>query len=289
MGKNHHEPISGQADGKTELEIIAAFVSDACHDLMKWPDNPITITGITSGFEDLDQLTGGLQRGALIMVGGRPCMGKSAFAINLALNAATKQFSVALFITDMPAQQMTMRKLTEETREEINHLHRGNLSIGESSESLPDIQCMCRRLKQSEQGLDLLVLDDLQSLAERIGIKQSAKGISTIIHALKTMAQELEIAVVVTSQLKRPLDYRADKHPVISDLYAASIIEQKADVIMFLYRDEVYNRKPDNEGLAEIIVAKQNHGEPGSIRLIFEANFGRFNNISDFYLNEFAE
>lgn len=286
MGKNHFGSPPKQSDVVTEFEIIAAFVADTCHDLMKRSDDPRTITGITTGFEDLDQLTNGLQRGNLIVVGGRPCMGKSAFAINLAVNAATKQFSVAIFITDMPAKQVAMRKLEEETRGEISHLHRGNLFIDESPESLSGIQSMCHCLKYGELGLDLLVVDDLQSLAERIGIKKSAKGISTIIHALKTMAQELGIAVLVTSQLKRALDYRADKRPVISDLYAASIIEQKTDVIIFLYRDEVYNRKPDNEGLAEIIVARQNHREPGRVHLTFEENLSRFKNISAFYLPE---
>jgi len=286
MGKNNFGPPPKQSDVVTEFEIIAAFVADTCHDLMKRSDDPRTITGITTGFEDLDQLTNGLQRGNLIVVGGRPCMGKSTFAINLAVNAIKGKYSVALLTANMPVQQVSQRILTLETILEIDQLLRENLTIDESPKFLSGIQSICYHLKHGNPGLDLLVLDDLQSLADRVGIKQSAKGISTIICALKTMAQELGIAVVVTSQLKRALDYRADKRPVISDLYAASIIEQEADAIMFLYRDEVYNRKPDHEGLAEIIVVRQNHGEPGRVHLTFEVNSGRFNNISAFYLPE---
>jgi len=285
MGKSCHKPTPRKSVFQTEFrKIISAFVLDACHDLRKRKrvKNSRAITGITTGFEELGQLTGGFHRGSLIVIGGSPGMKKSAFAINLALNAATQQFSVAFITADKSTQEISMRMLEAEAREEARHLRKSKLSIDENSKSLPGIHSICLRLKH-KHGLDLLAVDDLQSLAECIGIRQSAKGISTIIHALKTVAQELEIAVVVTSHLKHAIDYRADKRPVISDLYAASIIEQKADVILFLYRDEVYYRKPDNEGLAEVIVAKQNYGDSGSVSLIFDAKFNRFKNISDFY------
>ncbi len=310
MNECYNDLSTENCDAESKLKTIGEFILDAYHAVEKRAENPQKICGITTGYQSLDELTDGLHRGTLIFVGGRPSMGKSAFAINLALNAAREKASVALIAADMDTDQIAVRLLAIASCLEVNDLLRGNLSIDhwprlpeamntlasfniaidDHSETLPDMQSLCRRLKRNKQGLDLIVVDDLQALTERMGFQPTARSITSITQALMQLAKELDTAVVVTTNLKPSLEARYDKRPVIADLYHGTIIEQAADVIMMLYRDEIYNLKPDNECVAEVIVIKQHDGELASIKLTFEGQYCRFIYLepdwSEIYMDE---
>ncbi|MDQ6996877.1 MAG: replicative DNA helicase, partial [Mariprofundus sp.] len=251
------------------------------------------VTGIPTGFEDLDRMTAGMQRGDLIIVAGRPSMGKTAFSMNLAQNASIRSDDcgvVAIFSLEMSSQQIAMRMLACEARVDMQHLRTGRFSaedwrklaaasgsLAESAIFVDDtpaisvleIRSKCRRLKREAKQLDLVLIDYIGLMSGRADADNRAQEISEITRALKALAKELHVPVIALSQLNRSLEQRADKRPVMSDLRESGAIEQDADVIMFIYRDEVYNKKPDNEGLAEIIVAKQRNGPIGDVKLTF--------------------
>jgi len=259
------------------------------------------IVGLTSGFKDLDEKTSGLQRGDLIVVAGRPSMGKTAFAMNLARNAAFEmdgQEAVAVFSLEMSSQQIAMRMLASEARINMQSLRTGKFSaedwrkiasatgaLSESSLYIDDtaaisvleLRSKCRRLKR-ERGLALVVIDYLQLMSGRSDSERREQEISEMTRSLKGLAKELSVPVVVLSQLNRSLESRADKRPMMSDLRESGAIEQDADIIMFVYRDEVYNKKPENEGLAELIIGKQRNGPTGTVKLTFLGQYTRFEN-----------
>jgi len=283
---------------------VASRPRDVYTDLEKKPDHPIGATGIPTGFKPLDNLTCGLHRGELIVIGARPAMGKTALCANLAVRACIsgeRQYSVAMISTDLPVKQMLMRMLALEAKVDLVKLCAGQMEshdlqqVAEVSEKLGDsdmvitgaaksLPAMLKELtdiKHGESGLDIVIVDDLQSLAARMDIKRSTRGIASLMHDLKAVAQELDVAVIVTSQLSAAVESRADKRPRISDLYQLRAIEQQADVIMLLYREEMYQRRPENEGLAEIIVAKQKNAEPGAVSLVFWAEYNRFEELPE--------
>ncbi len=265
-----------------------------------------TVTGITTGFKDLDELTSGLQRGDLIVVAGRPSMGKTAFAMNLAQNAATRSIEtddasgvVAVFSLEMSSQQIALRMLASEARVDMKKLRTGHFTteewrrlagatgtLGEAkifvddtpAISVLEVRSKCRRLKREHGGLDLVVIDYLQLMSGRSDAERREQEISEITRGLKGLAKELNVPVVALSQLNRSLESRSDKRPLMSDLRESGAIEQDADLIMFIYRDEVYHRKPENEGLAEIIVAKQRNGPIDTVTLTFLKHCTRFEN-----------
>jgi len=260
------------------------------------------VTGIPTGFDDLDRMTAGMQRGDLIIVAGRPSMGKTAFAMNLAQNASIRSDDtavVAVFSLEMSSQQIAMRMLACEARVDMQHLRTGRFSaedwrklaaasgsLAESAIYVDDtpaisvleIRSKCRRLKREAKQLDLVLIDYVGLMSGRADADNRAQEISEITRALKALAKELHVPVIALSQLNRSLEARADKRPIMSDLRESGAIEQDADVIMFIYRDEVYNKKPDNEGLAEIIVAKQRNGPIGDVKLTFIHKYTRFEN-----------
>jgi replicative DNA helicase len=260
------------------------------------------VTGIPTGFDDLDRMTSGMQRGDLIIVAGRPSMGKTAFSMNLAQNASIRSDDaavVAVFSLEMSSQQIAMRMLACEARVDMQHLRTGRFSaedwrklaaasgsLAESAIFVDDtpaisvleIRSKCRRLKREAKQLDLVLIDYIGLMSGRADADNRAQEISEITRALKALAKELHVPVIALSQLNRSLEARADKRPVMSDLRESGAIEQDADVIMFIYRDEVYNKKPDNEGLAEIIVAKQRNGPIGDVKLTFIHKYTRFEN-----------
>jgi len=260
------------------------------------------VTGIPTGFDDLDRMTAGMQRGDLIIVAGRPSMGKTAFSMNLAQNASIRGDDtgvVAVFSLEMSSQQIAMRMLACEARVDMQHLRTGRFSaedwrklaaasgsLAESAIFVDDtpaisvleIRSKCRRLKREAKQLDLVLIDYVGLMSGRADADNRAQEISEITRALKALAKELDVPVIALSQLNRSLEARADKRPVMSDLRESGAIEQDADVIMFIYRDEVYNKKPDNEGLAEIIVAKQRNGPIGDVKLTFIHKYTRFEN-----------
>ncbi len=267
-----------------------------------------SITGVSTGYNDFDEMTSGLQSSDLIIVAGRPSMGKTTFAVNIAENAAIKNgLSVAIFSMEMPGDQLAMRMISSLGRIDQHRLRTGKLddddwprltsAVGLLSEaklfiddspalSPTDLRARCRRLKR-EHDLDLIVIDYLQ-LMQVTGHKENRVGeISEISRMLKTLAKEMKVPVIALSQLNRSLEQRPNKRPVMSDLRESGAIEQDADVIVFIYRDEVYNEDSNDKGTAEIIIGKQRNGPIGSVRLTFLGQFTRFENfIHDAYNHE---
>jgi len=279
---------------------IGSLMADAYNELQDRYKNQQAVTGVATGFHDLDELTAGMQRGDLIVVAGRPSMGKTSFSMNLAQNAAIRSDEpqvAAIFSLEMGAEQIAMRMLAVEARVDMGNLRTGRFSaddwrkLATASGSLAeaeifiddtpaisvlDVRAKCRRLKRDAKRLDLVLIDYLQLMSGRPGADRRDQEISEITRSLKSLAKELDVPVIVLSQLNRSVEGRADKRPMMSDLRESGAIEQDADIIMFLYRDEVYNKKPENEGLAELIIAKQRNGAIGTINLTFLAKYTRF-------------
>lgn len=261
------------------------------------------ITGISTGFAELDEQTSGLQKSDLIIVAGRPSMGKTTFAMNIAENAAMESSApVAIFSMEMPAEQLAMRMISSLGRVELQKLRTGRLAeqdwpritstitllnqkrnvyIDDTPALTPtELRAKSRRLAR-EHGLGLIVIDYLQLMQVAGGGENRATEISEISRSLKALAKELEVPVVALSQLNRSLEQRPDKRPVMSDLRESGAIEQDADVIMFIYRDEVYNPDDEaNKGRAEILIRKQRNGPIGSVNLTFLGQYTRFENYS---------
>ncbi len=260
-------------------------------------DNPIT--GVPTGFDDFDDKTAGLQPSDLVIIAGRPSMGKTAFAINIAEHAAIKdKLSVAVFSMEMPGEQLAMRMMASLGRIDQQKVRTGKLNdedwprLTSAVELLKDarlfiddtpaltpaeLRARCRRIKR-EYDLDMVIVDYLQLMQVPGTVENRATEISEISRSLKAMAKELKIPVVALSQLNRSLESRTDKRPVMSDLRESGAIEQDADVIVFIYRDEVYNEDSPNKGIAEIIIGKQRNGPIGVVRLTFRGQFTRFEN-----------
>ena len=259
--------------------------------------NPIT--GIETGFEDFDEKTGGLQRADLVIVAGRPSMGKTAFAVNIAEHAAIKNDkTVAIFSMEMPGEQLAIRMIASLSRVDQHKIRTGNLndndwprltstvSIMQEKKIFVDdtpalnpaeLRARCRRLAR-EQELDLIIIDYLQLMQVSGTTENRATEISEISRSLKAMAKELNVPVIALSQLNRSLEQRPNKRPVMSDLRESGAIEQDADVIVFIYRDEVYNEDSPDKGKAEIIISKQRNGPIGTVPLTFLGQFTRFEN-----------
>jgi len=269
-------------------------------------DNPIT--GVPTGYSDFDDMTSGLQPSDLVIVAGRPSMGKTTFAMNIAENAAIKHgLSVAIFSMEMPGEQLVMRLMSSLGRIDQHRLRTGKLddddwprltsAVGLLAEakmfiddtpalSPTELRARCRRLKR-EHGLNLVVVDYLQ-LMQVPGHKENRTGeISEISRGLKTLAKELHVPVIALSQLNRSLEQRPNKRPVMSDLRESGAIEQDADLIAFIYRDEVYNEDSQDKGTAEVIIGKQRNGPIGTARLTFLGQYTRFENyIHEVYSSE---
>ncbi len=261
------------------------------------------ITGVPSGFVDLDTLTAGFQASDLIVVAARPSMGKTALCLDIARHAAVvADIPVALFSLEMSKEQIAIRLLCAEAKVDGSKLRRGFLkesdwpklttAAGVLSESpifvddTPDLSVLelrakARRLK-AEKNIGLVILDYLQLMRGRHGVERREQEISEISRSLKALAKELNVPVIALSQLNRRVEERGDKMPQLSDLRESGAIEQDADVILFIYRDEVYNRNPDNpkRGTAEIIVGKQRNGPTGRVTLAFLQPFATFEDYS---------
>ncbi len=259
------------------------------------------VTGLPTGFDDFDELTSGLQAGDLVIVAGRPSMGKTTFAMNIAEHAAIKgDEPVAVFSMEMPGEQLAMRMISSLGRVELHRLRSGNLTDADwpritSAISLLDqrghlfiddtpgltpmeLRARARRLKR-EHGLSLIVVDYLQLMQVAGRGENRATEISEISRSLKALAKELNVPVVVLSQLNRSLEQRPDKRPVMSDLRESGAIEQDADVIVFIYRDEVYNPESNDKGTAEILIRKQRNGPIGTVKLTFLGQYTKFENF----------
>ena len=263
-------------------------------------NNRDELTGVTTGFYDLDNITSGLQKSDLIILAARPSMGKTAFALNVAQNVALKgKKGVAIFSLEMPKQQLVKRMLCAEAEVEADRVRTGNLQpkdwekIVEAMTRLSDariyiddtsgvtaidIKAKCRRLMMEEKELGLIVIDYLQ-LMEGGNPNDRNQQISAISRSLKGLARELDVPIIALSQLSRGVEQRPDKRPMLSDLRDSGAIEQDADIVMFIYRDEYYNREDvENKGKAEVIIAKHRNGSVGKIDLLFQANITKFKN-----------
>ena len=266
------------------------------------------ITGTATGFDQFDENTSGLQKGDLIIVAGRPSMGKTSLAMNMAEYAVIqKQECVAIFSMEMPSHQLTMRMLSSIGRINQQNIRTGKLGdedwprltsavsiLSESKLFIDDspalspteIRARARRLKR-EHGLSLIIIDYLQLMQITGSTENRTNDVSEISRSLKALAKELDVPVIALSQLNRSLEQRTDKRPVMSDLRESGAIEQDADLIVFIYRDEVYNEESPDKGTAEIIVAKQRNGPIFKTRLTFLGQFTRFENfIPEMYSNE---
>jgi len=266
------------------------------------------ITGLSTGFTALDDMTAGLQRGDLIIVAGRPSMGKTTLAVNIAENAAIgAKVPVAIFSMEMSSEQLSFRMIGSIGRVNQSNLRRGKFNdedwnrinsavammsaapvfIDDTPSLTPtEVRARARRLKR-EHGLGLIVLDYLQ-LMQVSGTKENrATEISEISRNLKALAKELDVPVIALSQLNRSVEQRTDKKPVMSDLRESGAIEQDADLICFIYREEVYDQDTARKGIADIIIAKQRNGPVGEVHLTFLGEYTKFENlVSESYADE---
>jgi replicative DNA helicase len=270
--------------------------------LQRLYDQGDSITGLPTGYTDLDQILSGLQPSNLVVVGARPSMGKTAFALGMVAHAGiTMGVPTLLFSLEMSHMELTQRLLGSEARVDANRMRTGNLrdadwtkvghAISRMSEApifiddnpnltVMDIRARARRLK-SREGLGLVVVDYLQLMTGRNGAENRQVEVSEISRGLKILARELEVPVVALSQLSRGLEQRQDKRPMLADLRESGSIEQDADVVMFIYRDEIYNpESAESQGVAEIHVAKHRNGPTGMQRLAFIGHHTRFDNMA---------
>ena len=259
-----------------------------------------SITGVPTGYQDLDEMLAGLQPSNLVVVGARPSMGKTAFALGMASHAAAQGTPVLFFSLEMSHLEIAQRVLCAEARVDATRMRNGRLvendwskishAIGRLGNSplfidynpnvtVMDIRAKARRMKARE-GLGLVVVDYLQLMTGRNNAENRQVEISEISRGLKILARELSIPVVALSQLSRGLESRSDKRPMLADLRESGAIEQDADVVMFIYRDEVYNHDSSDQGSAEILVAKHRNGPTGSVQLAFVGHYARFANMA---------
>ncbi|MBW1770413.1 MAG: replicative DNA helicase, partial [Deltaproteobacteria bacterium] len=284
---------------KPAFHSLADILTDTYKAVEQAYENKVLVTGVPTGYHELDQLTSGFQPGDLVIIAGRPSMGKTALALNITQNAtAATGIPSAIFSLEMSKEQLSLRLLSSEARVDSSKMRGGFLKesdlarINRAAGSLYDlpvfiddsaaisaleIRAKARRMKM-EKGLGFVIIDYLQLMRGRASAERRELEISEISRSLKALAKELHIPVVALSQLNRKVEDRSNKRPVLSDLRESGAIEQDADVIMFIYRDEVYNTEPDNpnRGTAEVHLAKQRNGPIGTVKLTFLEHCTRF-------------
>lgn len=295
--------------GSTGFKPIKSLLSTAIDRIETLFHKEGHITGVSTGFNDFDEMTSGMQPSDLVIVAGRPSMGKTTFAMNIAEHVAIKeQVPVAVFSMEMPGEQLAMRMMSSLGRIDQHRVRTGKLQddewprmtsaisiLAETRMFIDDtpalspieVRARCRRLAREHGQLGLVVLDYLQLMQGSGSGENRVTEISEISRSLKALAKELNVPVIALSQLNRNLEQRPNKRPVPSDLRESGSIEQDADLIVFIYRDEVYNPDSPDKGTAEIIIAKQRNGPIGTTRLTFLGQYTRFENfISDPYSND---
>jgi replicative DNA helicase len=289
--------------GFTPIRTVLAGAVDRIEELFHKEGH---ITGVSTGFSDFDDMTSGMQPSDLVIIAGRPSMGKTTYAMNIAEHVAIKEkVPVAVFSMEMPKEQLAMRMMSSLGRIDQHRVRTGKLEedewprmisaisiLGETQLFIDDtaalspteVRARCRRLAREHGQLGLVVLDYLQLMQCSGSSENRVAEISEISRSLKALAKELNVPVIALSQLNRNLEQRPNKRPVPSDLRESGSIEQDADLIVFIYRDEVYNPDSADKGTAEIIIAKQRNGPIGTVRLTFLGQYTRFENfISDPY------
>ena len=293
------------ARGREGFKPIKTLLTSAVERIDELFRKGDAVTGLSTGFADFDDMTSGLQPGDLVIIAGRPSMGKTSYAMNLAEHAAIKEEkAVAVFSMEMPGESLAMRLMsslgrisqqrvrTGQLEDEdwpritsaVTLLSQAKLFIDDSPGLSPtELRARCRRLKR-EHDLGMVVVDYLQLMQIQGTNENRATEISEISRGLKSLAKEMNVPVVALSQLNRSLESRPNKRPVMSDLRESGAIEQDADLIVFIYRDEVYNEDSPDKGTAEIIIGKQRNGPIGTLRLTFLGQYTRFENfVHDIY------
>jgi replicative DNA helicase len=294
--------VFGVADDRDQRELARLYdlLGPAMERISLQMESGQGVIGVPSGFHDLDRMTGGFKDSDLIIVAGRPSMGKTSLALNIALHAALEsKKAIAIFSLEMSKEQLTERLLTEQAQIDAQRLHRGLLSeaeydrvsnalgpLGEAAIFIDDtpamdeltLQLKARQAKM-RHNIDLIVVDYLQLMHGRSrGDDNRVQEVSSISRALKGLARELRVPVIAISQLSRAPEQRPDKRPILSDLRESGAIEQDSDVVMFLYRPEYY-KSEERPGIAEVIIAKHRNGPTGTIELKFRRDHTRFYNL----------
>jgi replicative DNA helicase len=295
--------IAEQKDkGRQGFQDIQALLTKTVDKIDELFNSDDALTGVSSGFSDFDGRTSGLQKADLVIVAGRPSMGKTTFAMNMCENVAIGAgVPVAIFSMEMPAESLTMRMISSLGRinqqavrsgkledddwprvtSAVNILSQAKIFIDDSAALTPnEIRARCRRLQKEHGQLGMVMVDYLQLMRAPEAGDNRVNEISAISRGLKALAKELNSPVVALSQLNRSLEQRPNKRPVMSDLRESGAIEQDADLIVFIYRDEVYNEDSPDKGKAEIIIAKQRNGPIGTVNLTFQGQFTRFDNFA---------
>ena len=286
-----------QERATNDFQPINQVISEALSMLEKLYEEKNDVTGLTTGFRDLNKKINGLQKYDLLLIAARPAMGKTAFALNLVQNAALKgDASVAVFSLEMSKEQLVQRMIASQSTVELKKIKTGTLADNDWPRitdgmailsgakihiddtpgiKISELRSKCRKLK-IEKGLDLVLIDYLQ-LMEGEGQNESRQQeIAKISRSLKILAKELDCPVVALSQLSRAPEQRADHRPMLSDLRESGSIEQDADIVMFLYRDEYYNPDTEKKNIGEVIVAKNRHGETGTVELVWFGGIQKF-------------
>lgn len=284
-------------------QTIREVVFEALDKISQASKQKGTVTGIPTGFLDLDQMTAGMQPSDFVLIAARPSMGKTAFVLNIAQHVAVKKkFAVAIFSLEMSKAQLVNRMFSLESQVDAQGLRTGSLNEEEwdklgygannianskihiddtASISIADMRAKCRKFKSSEDGLDMIIIDYLQLMSGRADAGNNTsrqQEISEISRSLKAMAREFNVPVLALSQLSRAVEQRPDKRPMLSDLRESGAIEQDADVVMFIYRDDYYNHDSEIKGIAEVIIAKQRNGPVGTVELVWLPEFTKFAN-----------
>jgi len=301
--------IAEQGNRQQDFQNIKNLLKQTLAHIDELSKSDETITGASTGYTDLDEMTSGLQKGDLVIVAGRPSMGKTTFSMNLAeFIAINDKKPIAIFSMEMPAEQLVLRMFASMGRVPLNDIRTGKIreedwprigmavkTFGETQIFIDDtaamspteIRAKARRLAREHGQLGVIVIDYIQLMQSGSKSDNRAAEISEISRSLKALAKELEVPVIALSQLNRSLEQRPNKRPIMSDLRESGAIEQDADVIMFIYRDEVYNEDTEDKGMAEVIIGKQRNGAIGKVRLTFTGKYTRFDNfMPDIYAPE---
>jgi replicative DNA helicase len=291
-----------QSRVSTEFSHIEALLKESFERITQLYEAGEEITGVPSGFRDIDRLTSGFQPGNLIIVAARPSMGKSALGLCMAANIAIRhQLPVALFTLEMSKAEVTQRLMCSEAKVESQRLRSGKLAPDDwprltaacdklakapiyvddtGSITMMEIRSKARRLKSKEPTLGLIVVDYLQLMTSGSNVESRVQEVSQISRNLKVLARDLEVPILAMSQLSRAVEQRHDKRPILSDLRESGSIEQDADLVAFIYRDEYYNEDSPDQGLAEVILAKHRNGPTGSEKLSFLKRYAKFADLA---------
>jgi replicative DNA helicase len=291
-----------QARISTEFSHIESLLKESFERITALYEAGADVTGVPSGFRDLDRLTSGFQPGNLIIIAARPSMGKSALGLCIAANLAVRHdVPVALFTLEMSKSEVTQRLMCSEAKVESQRLRTGKLGPDDwprltaacdklakapvyvddtGSITLMEIRSKARRLKSREPNLGLIVVDYLQLMTSGTTAENRVQEVSQISRQLKVLARDLDVPILAMSQLSRAVEQRHDKRPILSDLRESGSIEQDADLVAFIYRDEYYNDESDQQGLAEVILAKHRNGPTDSIKLSFLKRYAKFADLA---------